>query len=132
MRWRGAALEPVRLEHAEFEERYEVYSSDQVEARALLTPAFMERFMGLATSGGFALPGAMAEGSTLVVALPKRMGAGDLFEPPPYWKPAGAGNILVRLQNDIRSVLKMADTVIHLDFWATGRQRDAARASQKV
>ena len=132
MRWRGASLEPVRLEHAEFEQRYEVYSTDQIEARALLTPAFMERFMGLATSGGFTLPGAMAEGNTLVVALPKRMGAGDLFEPPPYWKPAGGGDTLLRLQNDIRSVLRMADTVIHLDFWATGRQRDAARERQQA
>lgn len=125
-RWQGAALEPVQLDHAEFEERYAVYSSDQIEARALLTPAFMERFMALSASGGFAPPGAMADRNTLVVALPKQMGAGDLFEPPPYWQPAGAGNVLVRLQNDIRSVLAMADAVIRLDYWATGRQRDRA------
>ena len=74
------------------------------------------------------LPGAIAEGRTLTVALPKRMGRGDLFEPPPYWQPAG-GAALVQLENDIRAVLKMADTVIKLDFFAAGRQRDAARAS---
>ena len=39
--------------------------------------------MALAQTSGFSLPGAMAEGNILVVALPKRMGAGDLFEPPP-------------------------------------------------
>jgi hypothetical protein len=130
-RWRGGALEPVRLEHAEFEQNYEVYSTDQIEARALLTPAFMERFMALATASGFSLPGGMAEGNMLVVALPKRFGAGDLFEPPAYWKPAG-GQELVRLENDIRVVLEMADTVIHLDFWAAGRQRDAAQARQQA
>ena len=124
--WRGA-LETVRLEHAEFEQRYEVYSTDQIEARALLTPAFMERFMALASTSGFSLPGALADGNRLVVALPKRMGAGDLFEPPAYWKPAG-GQALLALQEDIRAVLEMADTVIHLDFWASGRQGDAARA----
>lgn len=128
--WRGAAMEPVRLEHLAFEQRYEVHSTDQVEARALLTPAFMERFLALADGSGFSLPGAMAEGATLVVALPKRMGTADLFEPPPYWKPAG-GDALVRLQNDIRRVLDMTDTVIHLDFWASGRQRDATRARQQ-
>ena len=130
-RWRGGALEPVRLEHQEFEQKYEVYSTDQIEARALLTPAFMERFMALAKSSGFSLPGGMAEGNLLVVALPKGFGKGDLFEPPAYWKPAG-GQELVRLENDIRAVLEMADTVIHLDFWAAGRQRDAARTSQQA
>ena len=129
--WRGDALEPVHLDDTAFEQRYDVYSTDQIEARALLTPAFMERFMSLAASSGFALPGAMAEGNTLIVALPKRMGTADLFEPPPYWKPAG-GEALVRMQNDIRSVLSMADTVINLDFWATGRQRDAARSRQQA
>jgi hypothetical protein len=88
----------------------------------------MERFVELGTRGGFSVPGAIAEGNTLTVALPKRMGAGDLFEPPPYWMPAG-GAALVRLENDIRAVLRIADTVISLDFFAAGRQRDAERAT---
>lgn len=37
-------LEPVLLEDAEFEKRFEVFSNDQVEARYLITPSFMERF----------------------------------------------------------------------------------------
>jgi hypothetical protein len=123
-RWRGTPLETVRLEHQEFEQRYEVSSSDQIEARALLTPAFMERFVELTRRSGSSVPGAIAEGSTLTVALPKRMGRGDLFEPPPYWQPAG-GAVLVQLENDIRAVLRMGDTVVALDFWAAGRQRDA-------
>jgi hypothetical protein len=123
-RWRGTPLETVRLEHQEFEERYEVSSSDQIEARALLTPAFMERFVELTRRSGSSVPGAIAEGKTLTVALPKRMGRGDLFEPPPYWQPAG-GAALVQLENDIRAVLRMAETVIALDFWSAGRQRDA-------
>ena len=44
----------------------------------------------------------------------------DLFEPPVYWKPAG-GKALVALSQDIEAVLKMADAVIDLDFWASGR-----------
>lgn len=122
--WTSGAMQRVRLEDPRFEQRYEVYSDDQVEARALLTPAFMERFMALAALSGFSLPGAMAEGNRLVVALPKGVGARDLFEPPVYWKPAG-GQALLQLEEDIRAVLSMADTVIELDFWATGRHRDS-------
>ena len=38
-------LERVRLEDARFEKQFEVVSTDQVEARYLLTPAFMERLV---------------------------------------------------------------------------------------
>lgn len=117
-RWRSQ-LEPVTLEDPRFEERFDVYGSDQIEARALLTPAFMERFVGLAAHSGFALPGALAEGNRLVIALPKSLGTGDLFEPPVYWKPAG-GRALLKLEQDIRAVLGIADVVIDLDFWAAG------------
>ncbi|MEM6796310.1 MAG: DUF3137 domain-containing protein, partial [Acidobacteriota bacterium] len=41
----AAALKRVRLEDARFEKEFEVVSSDQVEARYLLTPALMERLM---------------------------------------------------------------------------------------
>lgn len=125
--WRSMGLQQVRLEDPRFEARYEVYGSDQVEARALLTPAFMERLMALEALSGMAPPGATAQGNRLMIALPKRLGAGDLFEPPPYWKPSG-GQALVRMSRDIRAVLAMADAVSGLDFWAEGRKRDAATA----
>jgi hypothetical protein len=120
-RWKMAGMEIVRLEDPEFEQRYEVYSNDQIEARALLTPAFMERFRALAATSGFSLPGALAEGNRLVVALSRSLGTRKLFEPPPYWKPAG-GEVLIDLEEDIRAVLRMADTVISLDFFAAGRR----------
>lgn len=37
--------ERVKLEDREFEDRFEVHSTDQVEARYLLTPSFMERVL---------------------------------------------------------------------------------------
>ena len=37
--------EPVELENADFEFSYNVYSNDQVEARYILTPKFMERVL---------------------------------------------------------------------------------------
>jgi hypothetical protein len=120
--WRSDGLQCVRLEDPRFEKRYEVYSSDQIEARALLTPAFMERFMALARLPGLAPPGAIAEGNRLITALPKRMPPKDLFEPPAYWKPSG-GKVLLALSQDIEAVLAMADSVIELDFWAAGVRR---------
>ena len=118
--WRSDGLEHVALEDPRFEARYEVYGSNQIEARALLTPAFMERFMALGERAGLTPPGAVAEGNRLMMALPKRV-ATDLFEPPAYWKASGE-EVLVALSNDIRAVLNMADAIIELDFWASGRR----------
>lgn len=127
-RWSGSELQAVELEHQEFEARYQVHSTDQVEARALLTPAFMERFMALASKAHFALPGAIADGNRLVVAMPKRFGMRDLFEPPAYWQPSG-GKALTMLQADVRTVLDFAEMIMRLDFWAQGRLADARRAA---
>jgi len=45
-----AALNKVFLEDVEFEKKYCTYSSDQIEARYLITTAFMERFKNLQTA----------------------------------------------------------------------------------
>lgn len=46
-RHRSLNLEPVTLEDPKFCRDYNVYSSDQTEARYLITPSFMERFRKL-------------------------------------------------------------------------------------
>lgn len=43
----GRSGERVHLEDPRFEEAFEVYSTDQIEARYLLTPAFMERVLAM-------------------------------------------------------------------------------------
>jgi hypothetical protein len=48
IRDKTSKLETVQLEDPRFEDRFEVFSSDQVEARYLLTPAFMERLLSVA------------------------------------------------------------------------------------
>jgi len=45
---RGSNLKQIKLEDPRFEEKFEVYSTDQVEARYVLSPAFMERLLQLA------------------------------------------------------------------------------------
>jgi len=106
--------QPVRLEDPVFEKAYEVYGSDQIAARALLTPAFMERFMALATCGRFGAPVALIQDNRLLMAL-ETGGGRNLFEPPSYRKPAASRQALTQMHDDIAAVLKAADAVIDLD-----------------
>jgi len=106
--------QPVRLEDPVFEKAYEVYGSDQISARALLTPAFMERFMALATCGRFGAPVALIQDNRLLMAL-ETPGARNLFEPPSYRKPAASREALTQMHEDIAAVLKAADAIIDLD-----------------
>ena len=45
-------MNKVFLEDVEFDKKYDVYSEDQIEARYLITPAFMERFKHISTAFG--------------------------------------------------------------------------------
>ena len=45
-------LNELKLEDTEFNKRYSAFSSDQVEGRYLITPAFMERFKNIQTAFG--------------------------------------------------------------------------------
>jgi hypothetical protein len=113
-RLRKRSLSRVRLEDPRFEARYEVYGDDQIGARALLTPAFMERLMALGDRPGFAMPVALAEGNRLIVAMPKAYSR-DLFEPPGLRRKADGGRVLAELCSDIAAVLAVASSVIDLD-----------------
>jgi hypothetical protein len=104
----------VRLEDPVFEKVYEVYGTDQIAARALLHPAFMERLLALGGLAGFGRPFALCSGRMLQIAMPKRMGR-QLFEPPSFRKPAASREALVQLRKDIEAVLAAADAVIDLD-----------------
>lgn len=42
----------IRLEDVKFAKKFKVFSEDEVEARYLVTTAFMERFLNLTTSFG--------------------------------------------------------------------------------
>ncbi len=104
----------VRLEDPDFERMFEVYGSDQIASRALLTPAFMERFIALAGHPGFGRSLALAQDNRLTIATPKA-GAGNLLEPPGYDKPADSATALAKLHDDLQALLGVADAVIDLD-----------------
>lgn len=77
--------ERVILEDARFEQRYEVYSTDQIEARYLLTPRFMERLVDLADHFGNQRNVSLAfSGSDLLIAVrtsDDRFEGGSIFQP---------------------------------------------------
>jgi hypothetical protein len=113
--------EHVRVEDPGFEKIYEVYSTDQVGARALLTPAFMERFLALGARAGYMPPLALAQDNRLTIALPKADGR-NLFEPPSYRQPAASRAALLALYGDIQAVLLAADAIIDLDQFSRAAQ----------
>lgn len=108
--------ERVRLEDPRFEAAYQVWATDQIMARALLTPAFLERFLSLAELSSIGKPLALARDERLLLILPSY--GKNLFEPPSYRLPTAGRTALAELERDIAAVLAVADAVIDLDYAA--------------
>jgi hypothetical protein len=77
-------LETVRLEDPTFEARYEVCSTDQVEARYLLTTSFMERLMELEDKLDSKIEAAFNDQQLLIMISSSR----NWFEPSSIYEPA--------------------------------------------
>jgi hypothetical protein len=73
----ASKLEKIKLESSDFEDQFIVYSSDQVEARYILTPSFMERLIKLQQMMGAETSYSFVE-SNIYVAVPI---SDKLFEP---------------------------------------------------
>lgn len=105
----GANLEKVSLESSNFERSFVVYSNDQVEARYLLTPAFMERMMRLKQMMGDGISFSFIN-TNIFVAIPIE---GKLFEPnifsPNDYQQAGDYYNTVHIVIDIINELKLND-----------------------
>ncbi|MEM8836704.1 MAG: DUF3137 domain-containing protein [Pseudomonadota bacterium] len=71
-RFMGGNLGRVKLEDPVFEGIFEVYSTDQVEARYLLTPAFMERLVELSSHFKRATVRVAFDAGDLLIAIDKR------------------------------------------------------------
>lgn len=109
--WLGekfGGLERVRLEDPEFEQRFEVYATDQIEARYLLTPAFMERLTALAGHmGGNRLQAAFYDEQLFVMVPLSR----NLFEPPSIFKSVLQDTGVARIARELGDVLAMVDVL---------------------
>lgn len=92
-------LEKVKLESVDFENRFIVYSNDQVEARYILTPSFMERIVKLEQLMGAGISFSFVN-TNIYVAVPIN---DKLFEPS-FYRP-----------NDYQSISDYFNTV-HIVF----------------
>jgi len=123
----------VGLESPTFEREYQVYATDQVMARTLITPDFMERFIALGKTEGFGRPLALAQANLLQIAMPRldqRGVAQDYFAPPTFEDPASDDGVLGRLYHDIQAVLSAADSVIALDAPTGAQAKSSLRRSR--
>jgi hypothetical protein len=76
-------LQRIKLEDVVFEKEFEVYASDQIEARYLLTTAFMERLLKLCSLYDGKSIQALFEGNKLLLAVNTGK---DMFEPCSFFR----------------------------------------------
>lgn len=104
-------LELVNLEDPEFENQFQVFSSDQVEARFVLTTAFMERLLKLArlrTPYGNTKVQCVFENKHLVIAIPCTQ---NLFEPGSIKRSALQVDDIHTFLEQMRQVFELVDTL---------------------
>ncbi|MEO0883631.1 MAG: DUF3137 domain-containing protein [Pseudomonadota bacterium] len=103
----GGDMKRAKLEDPTFEKAFEVYTTDQVEARFLLTPDFMQKLVDLEEAfHGNKLRCAFV-GGEMFIALE----GGDLFEPGSMFKRLDDPNRIRELLDDFAAVFHLIDTV---------------------
>lgn len=104
----GFKLERVRLVASEFEKAFEVWGSDQVEARYLLHPVMMERLIELERGLKGKRIRCAFEGGDLLIAVE----GGDLFEPGDLFRPLVDPVRAKRILDEIGGVVRVMDQVL--------------------
>ncbi|MGE0046889.1 MAG: DUF3137 domain-containing protein [Hyphomonadaceae bacterium] len=104
----GGELKKVGLEDSRFEKAFEVFSNDQVEARYLLHPVFMERLMELETNFKGKRVRCAFQGGDLLIAIE----GGNKFEVGSMFSPLADPLRARSLVNDLSSVMRVMDAVI--------------------
>ena len=106
-RW-SSSLDRVGLNDSRMEKAFEVYSNDQVEARYLLHPVFMERLLELETRfKGKNLRCAFVEGNLLIVVE-----GGDKFEIGSMFSPLADASRVRTIVDDLSEILRLIDAVL--------------------
>lgn len=99
-------MERVRLESNAFEDAFEVYSTDQVEARFLLTPDLMQRLIELEKVFRGGKLRCAFKNNELLVALE----GGDLFEPGSMFTPLDNPERVRELLDDFAAIFNLIDS----------------------
>lgn len=101
-------LETVRLEDPRFERKFEVRSSDQIEARYLLTTSFMERLMDLQESfGGRGLQCSFYRNRLVLMVAIRR----NMFEPGPITRREDFVDDARAVLREMQSIFRIIDTL---------------------
>jgi hypothetical protein len=104
----GEGLKRVGLEDPKFEKVFEVYGTDQVEARYLVHPVLMERLLDLEQSfKGEKIRCAFEWGEMLIAVE-----GGNLFEPGDLFKPLPDPARARRIVDEIGKVMNVMDSVL--------------------
>ncbi|MEM7329529.1 MAG: DUF3137 domain-containing protein [Pseudomonadota bacterium] len=99
-------MERVRLESKAFEQAFEVYSTDQVEARFLLTPDLMQRLIELEKVFHGGRLRCAFQANELLIALE----GGDLFEPGSMFTPLDNPDRVRELLDDFAAIFNLIDS----------------------
>ena len=98
---------PVNLVSPKFESRFDTFSTDQVEARYVLDPAFMERFMEADALAATRWLSASFLGNEIAIAIERNR---PMFEIGALWKPLSEQNLAIVLA-ELTIILKMVKTL---------------------
>jgi hypothetical protein len=100
-------MQRAKLEDPEFERAFAVFTTDQVEARYLLTPDLMQRLVDLERAFRGGRLQACFDGGEMLITLQ----GGDLFEPGTMYRPLDDPRRTRDLLNDFAAVFNIIDTV---------------------
>lgn len=99
-------MQDVKLESALFEKQFNVYTKNQVEARYLLSPAFMDRLQNLRTAFGTQKIKCSFFDDQIMFAISTRK---DLFELGSLFKPLSSNSDVEKFYKELSSVQQMID-----------------------
>lgn len=103
----GKGMQRAGLEDPKFEKIFEVYTTDQVESRYLLTPDLMQKLVDLEdVFRGGKLKAAFDGGEMLITVQ-----GGNLFEPGSMFKPLDSADRVQELLKDFAAVFGIIDAV---------------------
>lgn len=103
----GAGLQRAGLEDPVFEKIFEVYTTDQVESRYLLTPDLMQKLVDLEKTFRGGKLKACFDGGEMLITLQ----GGDLFEPGSMFTPLDNPARIRELLDDFAAVFGILDEV---------------------
>lgn len=101
-----AKLEKIELEDIDFNKTYEIYSTDQIESRYLLTTSFIERFKNITMAFNSKVAFCAFNGKHVYIAPYCKK---DLFSIGSLIKPVADPNQFMKLFNEFVSVLELVD-----------------------